>query len=124
MFYRKKATATKLREAIARLHVERGPDISSLTVDNVEDPESDVESDNGEPKDLDDAPLHLKTSAPMPFDDLVKMRDEISFNIQRVTYKCAMHISAYTNPSSLAKQVFNWRNYRKSPISFSLPPLL
>lgn len=82
MVCRKKATATKLREVIARIHAERGPDISGLTIDNVEDPEIDVESDDGEPKDLDDAPPHLKSGAPMPFDDLVKMRDEISFNIQ------------------------------------------
>lgn len=87
MFCRKKATATKLREAIARLHAERGPDISSLTIENVEDPESEVESDDGEAKDAkDDAPPHLKSGAPMPFEDLVKMRDEISFNIQSVIY--------------------------------------
>lgn len=85
---RKKATATKLRETIARIHAERGPDISSLTIDNVEDPESEVDSDDGEPKDVDDAPPHLKSGTAMPFDDLVKMRDEISFNIQSVGSLC------------------------------------
>jgi hypothetical protein len=81
---RKKSSATKLRESIARLHAERGPDISQLTIENVEDPDVDLASDDGEREQSDDTPPYLKLGGPMPFDDLVKMRDEISFNIQCV----------------------------------------
>jgi hypothetical protein len=82
---RKKAAANKLRESIARLHAERGPHISQLTIENVEDADIDLASDDGEREQSDDTPAHLKLGGPMPFDDLVKMRDEISFNIQCVT---------------------------------------
>ena len=81
---RKKAAATKLRESIARLHAERGPDISQLTIENVKDPDVDLASDDGAREPNDDTPPHLKLGGPMPFDDLMKMRDEISFNIQCV----------------------------------------
>lgn len=51
----------------------------------MEDPDVDLASDGGEREQSDDTPAHLKLGGPMPFDDLVKMRDEISFNIQCVT---------------------------------------
>lgn len=78
---RKKPTSTKLREAIARIHTERGG-IAEITSDNVEDPEPDLSSDAGDGDDEDDdSPPHLKNGAPMPYTDLVKMREQISQNL-------------------------------------------
>jgi hypothetical protein len=87
-YHRRKAGATKLRETIARIHAERGPDISILTIDSLEDPENDVTSEiDGENDDAEDQPVRdLGSTAPMPYDDLVKLRDESSFNIQLVLF--------------------------------------
>jgi mediator of RNA polymerase II transcription subunit 17 len=76
---RKKSASTRLRDVLARIALERGPDIASLTIHNLKDDDDErKEPENAVAKDADDE----EEQAPMEYDELAKMRETAFQNLE------------------------------------------
>jgi hypothetical protein len=74
---REKDAALRLRDTIARIHAERGPDLSGLTVDSLKD--DDMDSDE---RPEDPTARGEDEYKPMTVAELAKLRAEIMQNLE------------------------------------------
>lgn len=74
-YVREKDAATKPRETIARIHAERGPDLSGLTMESLKD--DDMLLDSDKPEDPTTTGKDEDEEKRMTVAELTKMRTEI-----------------------------------------------